>query len=70
MPDDTAAVVKEIRLNVTGSIPGEALVVAILDYAGKQRETMSQENRDKWDALGLQIIEEWRALWRSIGVIK
>lgn len=62
-------IVKDIRINVTGTIPGEQIVVAVLNYAATNRATMSQENRDKWDALGIAVFEEWRAFWKKIGVI-
>lgn len=38
-----------IDLNVGATFPGEPIVTAFLNYATKYRETMSQDNRDRWD---------------------
>jgi hypothetical protein len=48
------------------TMPGEAVAVAILEYAKSCRETMSQENRDRWDAVGVGIAEDWRAFWKGL----
>jgi len=48
------------------SFPGENLAVAILEYASKCRETMSQANRDRLDALNIQAIEDWQAFWKGL----
>ena len=49
------------------TFPGEAIIVAILEYATKCRETMSAENRDKLDALNILAIEKWQAFWEGLG---
>lgn len=45
MPDTPT----KLDLNIGATFPGEPIVVALIGYATKYRETMSQENRDKWD---------------------
>jgi hypothetical protein len=44
----------DVRLTV---IPGEAALVAVLEYCTKVRETMSEENRKRADELGLRFLE-------------
>lgn len=39
---------------------------ATLEYAVKVRDTMSQEHRDKWDALFLQNAEWWQRLFTKL----
>jgi len=70
MPEEVA--VKEIKLNITGGgvLPGEQVITALLQYATKSRETMSQENRDAWDKRMLEAYDRWTEFWKSIGVIK
>ncbi len=53
----------DLKLTV---IPGEAVLVAILEYAKVARETMSQPNRDKWDAHFVAVAEDWRAFWKKM----
>lgn len=53
------------ELKVGVSFPGEGIAVAILNYASVCRETMSQENRDKLDALNIRAIEDWQNFWRA-----
>ena len=48
------------------ALPGEALVVAILNAVTVNRETMSQENRDKFDALFLASMERGDKFWGLI----
>jgi len=49
------------------TFPGEAIIVAILEYATKCRETMSQENRDRLDGLNIKAIEKWQGFWEGLG---
>ena len=53
---------------IGASFPGEQVVVAILRYAEVARQTMSQENRDGWDALNLKVSRDAYAVWRDIWV--
>jgi hypothetical protein len=48
------------------TFPGELVIVAILEYATKCRETMSAENRDKLDALNIKAIEKWQGFWEGL----
>ena len=50
-----------------GQLPGEALLVSILDYAAKCRETMSQENRDAYDRINIAMLKGWHNFWVSTG---
>lgn len=54
----------EIKLAAT--FPGELLAVAILEYATKCREKMSQENIDRLDALNIRAIERWANFWEGL----
>jgi len=62
--------VNKIEFEIKGSLPGEAILVAFLEYLTRYRETMSQENRDAWDKRLLQMHDEFRDFWVRIGVIK
>lgn len=50
-------------------LPGENLLVAIFNYATKVRETMSPENRDKFDSLNIKMLEDWRRLWVTLKIL-
>jgi len=52
-----------IDFKVSGQLPGEALVVAMLNYATTARETMSQANRDNWDNIGYIMLKNWHNYW-------
>lgn len=53
-------------LKISGQLPGEGAVVAITNAIASGRASMSQENRDRWDALQIKIAEDTYRLWRSI----
>lgn len=53
-------------LKISGQLPGEGAVIAITNAIQAGRATMSQENRDRWDALQIKIAEDTYRLWRSI----
>lgn len=42
---------------------------AVLQAWTVGRATMSQENRDKWDAIGPQIWDDYRNLLKTLGVL-
>lgn len=69
MPNE--AVVKEIRLNITGGgvLPGEQALVAIFNYATRVRETQSDTVRDAWDKRLLDLYDRWDAFWKNLGVV-
>ncbi len=54
-------------LNIKGELPGEGLVTAVLEYITVSRETMSQDNRDKWDAIGYMLFKGWHNWWVDQG---
>jgi len=58
------AEVPDLKIGI--SFPGESIVVAILNYATVCRETMSQANRDRLDAVNIQAIEDWQGFWRGL----
>ncbi len=60
----------DIKLALAGSIPGEQIVVALLNYATAYRQTMSQEHRDAFDQLLLDAIRRWNQFWIDAGVLK
>lgn len=62
MPDTTPG----FKLEVGGTLPGEALVVALVNAAAKGRDNMSQENRDKWDAAAYQAYRDWNNFWVEV----
>ncbi len=60
----------DIKLNVSGNIPGEQLIIAILNYAAVARQTMSQENRDAYDKNMLDMWRRWNNFWIKVGLIE
>ena len=52
----------DLKLTV---FPGEAALVAFLEYAKVARATMSKENIDRWDAHFIGVAEDWRAFWKK-----
>lgn len=50
-------------IKLAATFPGELLAVAILEYATKCREKMSQENIDRLDALNIRAMEAWMKFW-------
>lgn len=63
-----------IKLNISGTLPGEALITALIAYATDVRATMDPALVKRLDAITVQQIEDVQALWRSIwiklGVVK
>lgn len=60
----------KFEFNASGVLPGEALLVAIFQYAKEVRQTMSQENRDRFDAVNVQVLEDWRKIWVKMGLLE
>lgn len=58
-----------VNINFTagGKLPGEDLLVSILTFVTKNRETMSQENRDKYDAIQVAMLKGWHNWWVTNG---
>ena len=53
-----------LQLGIT--LPGEALAVAIIEGITENRRTMSQENRDRFDALTIKSLEEGNKFWSLV----
>ena len=54
---------EDMRITLSAGFPGEALVVAILNYATEVRKTMSQANIDRLDAVNLRFLEAVVSVW-------
>lgn len=50
------------------TLPGEMVLSAAINAGMKHRETMSAENRDRFDSLGAQIMEDSYTVWRNLVV--
>ena len=61
------------EVTISAAFPGELVIRAILDGLTVRRETMSQANRDREDALYISISENlhlvWEKIWRDTGVL-
>ena len=64
---------KGLNIKIGGTLPGEQVLAAYFYYAAAVRETMSQANRDRQDALANEISEDvyyvWREIWVAAGVL-
>ena len=47
-------------------LPGESIGVALINFFNTHRETMSQENRDRLDALFISQLVDLNAVWRGL----
>lgn len=63
-------VVQELKITAAGTLPGEQALVALFQYLGMARETMSQANRDAWDTRGLEAYDRWIDFWKTVGLVK
>ena len=57
----------EFKLDIGGSLPGEKLVTALLEWDTKRREKMTPENSDLADRLLLAMVRGWHNWWISAG---
>lgn len=57
-----------IALDLSATFPGESVAVALLNYATKYREGMSQENKDLWDHWLYVQAKGWNNWW--VGTVK
>ena len=64
----------DLKLNVTATLPGEALIVALINYATEVRKNMDTEMIKRLDTVTVQQIEDlqhvWRGLWKLVGVVQ
>lgn len=62
-----------LELKISGTLPGETMVVKILDYLEAQRATMDPALQKRLDAITVQQIEDlqhvWRGIWQALGVV-
>jgi hypothetical protein len=63
-----------IKLNISGTLPGEALITAIMAYSMQVRATMDPALLKRWDAVTVQQVEDvqhvWRGIWKALGVVE
>jgi hypothetical protein len=63
----------DIKFNVTGSLPGESIIAALIAYCSQVRATMDPALMKRLDAVTVQQIEDvqhvWRGIWQTLGVI-
>jgi len=59
----------EVKLDLNAKLPGTEVLVAIFEYATVVRATMSQENRDRQDALNMAVLEDFRKFWLKMGLL-
>lgn len=57
----------EFKLDIGGTLPGEKLVTALLEWDTARRGKMSDENRDLADKIMLSMVKGWHNWWVSIG---
>lgn len=55
----------ELKIGMT--LPGEALLMKMLDVYEKSRANMSEQNRNDWDRLIYVAAKGWHNWWISIG---
>jgi hypothetical protein len=69
-----AALSTGIKLNITGTLPGEGMITAILTYATEVRKTMDPALLKETDAITTQMLVDvygvWRGIWVALGVVK
>ena len=71
LPDITSLLkqLTDIKLSVTGNLPGESAFVAGLNYAATVRATMDPAVAKRWDAIFIQQAEDLQGLWRGMWVM-
>jgi hypothetical protein len=57
----------EFKLDIGGSLPGEKLVTALLEWDTARRAGMTEENRALADKISLAMLRGWHNFWVSIG---
>lgn len=63
-----------IKLNISGTLPGEAGFTALVNAWTVARGGMTDDHRNRLDAIVVQQAEDlqglWRGLWVALGVLK
>lgn len=54
---------KELKLSMEGKLPGEGLIVALIENNTVRRATMSQANRDEADRILNAMLKGWHNWW-------
>ena len=57
----------ELKLDIGGSLPGEALLIKMMDVYEKSRANMTDPTRDGWDRLILAMARGWHNQWIAWG---
>lgn len=64
----TQALTTGLNLKISGTLPGEQLLVAAFEYAGTVRGSMDPALQKRLDAIVVQQLEDVQALWRGIWI--
>jgi len=59
----------DLKLTLGAKLPGEDLVVAVLGFVARFRETMDPDVRTEWDRIALADYKAWRKLWVNAGLL-
>ncbi|HWR49904.1 MAG TPA: hypothetical protein VN428_02285 [Bryobacteraceae bacterium] len=64
---------KSLKLELSGSLPGEAAIAKICEYATMVRQTMDPELAKRLDNVTVTMVEDaykvWRGIWVAAGVL-
>lgn len=52
-------------IGVGVTLPGESILVALISFASTERTTMNQTNRDKFDAVFVQQLQDFQSINRK-----
>lgn len=55
-------------LTIDTKLPGEALIVAIINLAEKFRSTQDTDVRRFWDLVAVEMQTNWRKVWADAGM--
>ena len=62
-----------LKLNVTGTLPGETIIAALINYAAAREATMDPALKARLDAVLVQQVEDlqhvWRGIWHAWGIV-
>jgi hypothetical protein len=64
----------KLDLGVSATLPGEAVITALISFANTARSNMDPALRTRLDVVLVQQIEDlqrvWRSLWIRLGVVQ
>lgn len=55
-------------LTIDTKLPGEALIVAIIELAASFRATQDADVRRFWDLVAVEMQTNWRKVWSDAGL--